>query len=201
MFFYLICNASIGNYQESKKKYLTTFIYGTIIYILLHAFLHTSSSQIAIYLKSYFWVIVGLDCAAMYYLYTYLNEETQEEGQKDLKTLLSSFYGQLTGQEDNQKDNQKDDSSEETSTNDPEKVGLDSSEPAQQKQKPNKNKDKVKDKSKKIEENLPEPEPAAYFSSQDLGSTPLSELPKFEDDLGSDSGSDVDLDKFEMTLQ
>ena len=185
MFFYLICNASIGNYQESRKKYLTTFIYGTIVYILLHAFLHTSNSQIAIYLKGYFWLIVALDCVAMYYLYAYIDGggddsvDGNEGEKKNLESLVNSLYNQMTGN--------KKTSDEQSHV------------PVKSKANPtenNKNNDK-------------ESEPRAYTEDDvSLQSTALTDLPVYEDDKeeemydnGSESGSDVDLDKFEMTLQ
>lgn len=205
MFFYLICNASIGNYQESKKKYLTTFIYGTIIYILLHAFLHTSSSQIAIYLKSYFWVVVVLDCAAMYYLYAYLNESDGEvENTKTLKSLLSSFYGQLSGEEqsepkENAKENAKENQKYGNNKDGNNKNGDDVDDDVD-----NRNAKDIKDNPRKKQDSqlIDEPaEPMAYTEDDTLQSTSLADLPSFVDDQASDSGSDVDLDNFEMTLQ
>lgn len=189
MFFYLICNASIGNYQESKKKYLTTFIYGTIIYILLHAFLHTSSSQIAIYLKSYFWVVVGLDCAAMYYLYTYLNEnDLGTDSTKNLKSLLTSFYGQFSGEETKEKTENLNTTKK---TNSEEKVSH---------VKISQNTE-IDEKQELESSKLESSEPMAYDGDDALQSTSLLDLESFGDDQVSDSGSDVDLDNFEMTLQ
>jgi hypothetical protein len=198
MFFYLICNASIGNYQESRKKYLTTFIYGTIIYILLHAFLHTSNSHIALYLKSYFWIILGLDCAAMYYLYVYINEsdESNMEEKKNLQSLVNSFFNQVSGSDPDQAPETSQDKKEEDN-------------PVTTNKTTSKTIGATKTTNNDSGSDL---EPKAYTETENsLQSTPLSDLPfdkeeyveddQKEYDNGSDSGSDVDLDKFEMTLQ
>jgi len=77
MFYYVIYNSSITNYVENQKKYLTTLLYGSILYILTHAYLSSSNSNFIRAIKPYFWAIILLDVASMYYLYQ------QGDGQTD----------------------------------------------------------------------------------------------------------------------
>ena len=74
MFYYLIYNSSFSNYQmDLNKKYITTILYGSILYILLHAYLSISSSMFIQQLKPYFWLILCLDIASIFYIYSSMN--------------------------------------------------------------------------------------------------------------------------------
>jgi len=75
MYYYIIYNSSIINKNEVSKRYLTTIMYGTICYILTHAYLSASSSDIVKKIKDYFWLIFVLDIGAMGYLYTQEGED------------------------------------------------------------------------------------------------------------------------------
>ena len=63
MFYYLIYNSSYIKKKENKDKSLYTLIYGSIVYIILHALLSfTFKSDII----KYFWIIFLIDCASIY---------------------------------------------------------------------------------------------------------------------------------------
>jgi hypothetical protein len=65
MFFYLIYNSTIIKKDNSKNKNITTLIYGTIIYIIIHAFIYINNN-IKEALLRYFWVIFSVDIISMF---------------------------------------------------------------------------------------------------------------------------------------
>ena len=79
MYYYLIYNSSIGNHYELEKRYLTTILYASILYILTHAFLSSSQSEFAKKIRNYFWMIFILDCCSMSYIY-YFDSAVFQEG-------------------------------------------------------------------------------------------------------------------------
>ena len=92
MFYYLIFNSSLSNYPDIHKKLITTILYGSILYIVLHAYLSISSSLLIQNLKPYFWLVYTLDCASIGYLY--LNMETSNEtldGISKIRELLRNY--------------------------------------------------------------------------------------------------------------
>ena len=54
MYYYIIYNSSIIDKGDDGKKYLTTLLYGSISYILTHAYLSSSSSKVVQSIKDYF---------------------------------------------------------------------------------------------------------------------------------------------------
>jgi len=90
MFYYVIYNSTVLNYSENNKS-LNTFIYGTVLYILLHGLINSYNNQFALYIKSYFWVILAIDIFSIYYMYNYLNVELDND-KNSLKALIDSFY-------------------------------------------------------------------------------------------------------------
>jgi hypothetical protein len=90
MFYYVIYNSTILNYAGNNKN-LNTFIYGTVLYILLHGLINSYTNQFAIYIKSYFWVILAIDIFSIYYMYNYINPENDSETTNSLKSLLDTF--------------------------------------------------------------------------------------------------------------
>ena len=89
MYYYLIYSSSLSNYQESKKKYLTTALYGSILYILTHAYFSSSNSNFIKSVKDYFWVILAMDILTMLYLYT------QNEGTGDIFQTVDQLKGKI----------------------------------------------------------------------------------------------------------
>ena len=65
MFYYLIYNSTIIKKDNSKNKNITTLIYGTIIYIIIHAFIYINNN-IKEALLRYFWVIFSVDIISMF---------------------------------------------------------------------------------------------------------------------------------------
>lgn len=63
MFYYLLYNSSFIKKKDNKDKTLYTLIYGSIIYIVLHAILSFSFKMDVV---RYFWFIFLIDCAAMF---------------------------------------------------------------------------------------------------------------------------------------
>lgn len=65
MFYYLIYNSTIIKKDNSKNKNVTTLIYGTIIYIVIHAFIYMNKT-IKDNLLRYFWLILSVDIVSMF---------------------------------------------------------------------------------------------------------------------------------------
>lgn len=187
MFYYVVYNSStLGGYSDQNKNYLTTFIYGTVAYIILHGLIHSYNNQLASYLKSYFWIIFLVDCASIFYLCNYLNRSEDDS----LKKLISSFY-----------------QSKDESIPEPPKINLDNDPKEQEKE----SKVSFKIDEDNTIERVEDKEPEAFQDDDGLGTTFLSDLDyqnnqqqENEDDIpdfSSDSGSDIDIDQFEMSLK
>jgi hypothetical protein len=91
MFYFLIFHTSISANKELDKKLLTTFLYGCILYIVLHAILNSSDRPFIQMIKQYFWFILGLDVVCMLYIYKTIYDKQQEAGQGS-----QSLLGKLT---------------------------------------------------------------------------------------------------------
>jgi hypothetical protein len=180
MFYYVIYNSTVLNYSLSNKN-LNTFIYGTVLYILLHGLINSYNNQFAYYIKSYFWVILAIDIFSIYYMYNYLGQDAESES-NTIKSLLDTFYKKIPTKEE-QNDNEDN--------------------------KNNKNNKNKKNKKNIEKEDNEEP---LYTSSDDTNENLLpqdfdpseslnDEIGENNSDQMSDAGSDIDLDKFEMSLQ
>ena len=179
MFYYVIYNSTLLNYSNKNKK-LNTFIYGTVLYILLHGLINSYDNQFAQYIKSYFWIILAIDIFAIYYLHNFIDPE--QENDTNIKDLIKSFYNNdpKLKTENNNNNNME----PETFNNLPEDI--DNNQNNQNNLENNKN-----NKNKENSDN--NNEPIAYFPD---------ELDINENiDQMSDAGSDIDMDKFEMSLQ
>ena len=75
MFYYLIYNSTIIKKDTLKNKNITTLIYGTIVYILIHALIYVNQS-IKDTLLRYFWVIFSVDIISIF-LSTEISSEIQ----------------------------------------------------------------------------------------------------------------------------
>lgn len=70
MFFYLLHNSTLIKKQKGIDKHISTMIYGSLIYILLHALLYASiDNKFFISLRKYFWIIFVLDCISVSFTY------------------------------------------------------------------------------------------------------------------------------------
>lgn len=97
MFYFLIFHTSISANKELDKKLLTTFLYGCILYIILHAILNSSDRSFIKTIKQYFWFIFGLDVICMIYIYKTIYDKQQEsdQGSQSLLSKLSEFFENL----------------------------------------------------------------------------------------------------------
>ncbi len=181
MFYYVIYNSTVLNYSENNKA-LNTFIYGTVLYILLHGLINSYNNQFALYIKSYFWVILAIDIFSIYYMYNYLNVELDND-KNSLKALIDSFYKKDSDSENN------------TTKNENKKNNTKQNNTKQNKKKQSQIDDEEQeDVNEEIEQDQePEPEPASSNNDQ----FPYENI---NDDQMSDAGSDIDLEKFELTL-
>lgn len=65
MFYYLIYNSTIIKKDNPKNKNVTTLIYGTIVYIVIHAFIYMNKT-VKENLLRYFWLILSVDIVSMF---------------------------------------------------------------------------------------------------------------------------------------
>ena len=91
MYYYLIYNSSIGNHYELEKRYLTTILYASILYILTHAFLSSSQSEFAKKIRNYFWMIFILDCCSMSYIYYFDSDSDQHTENNLVDNILNQI--------------------------------------------------------------------------------------------------------------
>ena len=89
MFYYLIYSSSITNYKDGQKKIITTLLYATIAYVLLHAFITLSESKLIQKLRLYFWIILLIDFGSMYY--TYQNDDDVSNWYKNIGDIRDKF--------------------------------------------------------------------------------------------------------------
>ena len=75
MFYYLIYNSTFIKKDTFKNKNVTTLIYGTIVYILVHGLIYVNKS-IKDTLLRYFWVLFSVDIISIF-LSTEITSELQ----------------------------------------------------------------------------------------------------------------------------
>lgn len=92
MFYFLLSNSSITKIKEPEKKLLTTFLYGSILYIIFHAILNTSTKPFFQIIKTYYWTILALDIFTLlfYYKDTFINLITKDGVVKKMITTLGN---------------------------------------------------------------------------------------------------------------
>ena len=73
MFFYLFYNSKIINANNDQQKNISTLIYGSIIYIILHAILFfKNNNEFLKNFQKYFWILFTLDCISV--LFTHISK-------------------------------------------------------------------------------------------------------------------------------
>ena len=211
MFYYVIYNSTVLNYSNNNKN-LNTFIYGTVLYILSHGLINSYDNQFARYIKSYFWVILAIDIFCIYYLHNNLEQDSNssdiDNETNSLKNILKSFYNTKNKNIDKNKDTDKNIDDDNSNNNKPETkkkpIKEDRSDNNKKKQK-----EDLEDDNKQNQKDLNEP---IAYSQEDDFNLPFdlqNDLPSdlsnnnlnIEIDQTSDSGSDIDLDNFESSLQ
>ena len=80
MFYFLLSNSSITKIKDPEKKLLTTFLYGSVLYIIFHAILNTSNKLFFQIIKTYYWTLLALDIFTLifYYKNTFINLITKD---------------------------------------------------------------------------------------------------------------------------
>lgn len=68
MFYFLIFHTSISASKTIDKKMLTTFLYGSVLYLILHGLIKTSKYDIFKHLADYYWYCIIIDVATLIYL-------------------------------------------------------------------------------------------------------------------------------------
>ena len=85
MFFYLIYNSSI--IKKDNNKNVNTLIYGSIVYIVLHALIYANNSLRSSILR-YFWIILSIDIVSIF-MSTEISSDLQKHNlAQDAKYLL-----------------------------------------------------------------------------------------------------------------
>jgi hypothetical protein len=64
MFFYLLNNSTFVTSSDKKRTYLNVIIYGSLLYILVHALFFLRNNSFS-KLKYYFWIILILDVSIL----------------------------------------------------------------------------------------------------------------------------------------
>jgi len=96
MFYYLIYNSTLSNYPDIHRKLITTILYGSILYIILHAYLSVSSSLFIQGLKPYFWLIFSLDISSIAYFY--MNTDISDTASSSIDKIRQLLKGYLSDQ-------------------------------------------------------------------------------------------------------
>lgn len=74
MFFYLFYNSSLIGKQNDPQKNISTLIYGSIIYIIVHSLLFFKhNNDFVTNLQKYFWILFTLDCISV--LFTFISKK------------------------------------------------------------------------------------------------------------------------------
>ena len=69
MFFYLFYNSTLIKSNSEGQKNINTLIYGSIIYIVLHAVLFSKNDDQFKNLRTYYWLLFSLDCSSIVFTY------------------------------------------------------------------------------------------------------------------------------------
>jgi hypothetical protein len=68
MFYFLIFHTSISASKTIDQKMLATFLYGSVLYLILHGLIKTSKYAIFKHLADYYWYCIIIDIATLVYL-------------------------------------------------------------------------------------------------------------------------------------
>ena len=199
MFFYLIYNSSFIKKDADKNKNVNTLIYGSIVYIILHALIYANVSLRNSILR-YFWIILSVDIISMF-LSTEISSDIQKHNlTQDAKTLLRKKKKRKEIVNDpipaEEKLIKKKNKQHEVKLNKEKKKETDIQETQDIL-------DQIEQDSKELEKELKNKK-VKFEDQKETKSTPLSEIKKKEDDEKSEisDGSDLELDleSFEKSL-
>lgn len=203
MFFYLLHNSSLIKKQTSIDKHISTMIYGSLIYILLHALLYTSmDNKFFVSLRKYFWIIFVLDCISVSFTYI-VNDNgkilfdkklTFPEPSKLPNVPKNMLYKNIIKNNENENENKNNKNNENKNKNNgPKNIEkkLD--------KKINNEKDKIEDV-EETTETLKKSTSIRDLRNEEIERLALSNIDKEISDGDSELGSDLDLDAFEKSL-
>jgi hypothetical protein len=93
MFYFLLSNSSITKIKDPEKKLLTTFLYGSVLYIIFHAILNTSNKSFFKIIKTYYWTLLALDIFTLifYYKSTFINLIIKDGIVKKIITMVGNL--------------------------------------------------------------------------------------------------------------
>ena len=99
MFYFMIFHSSISAGKDLDKKTLTTFLYGCVMYIILHALLSSSDRTFFATIQQYFWIIFAIDIICMFYIYFKLIQKNNPGDQSS--AVFQNLRSKLAGMLDN----------------------------------------------------------------------------------------------------
>ena len=75
MFYYLLNHSSLLNKQNEKAKNLSIILFGSLVYLAIHAFLSFNKNTSIQKIKPYFWFMFLLDTIMSYYSFIYKSKQ------------------------------------------------------------------------------------------------------------------------------
>lgn len=196
MFFYLLHNSSLIKKQNGIDKHISTMIYGSLIYILLHALLYASmDNKFFVSLRKYFWIIFVLDCISVSFTYI-VNENgkilfDQKLNFPEPTVKLPNIPNKIKNNDGKSQELKIiDKKTEQKLDNDNQNEN--------ENEKPN---DKtIKEDKKEKTEKLKKSTSIRDLRNEEIERLALSNIDKEISDGDSELGSDIDLDAFEKSL-
>ena len=91
MFYYLLYKSSLFNNQESDAKKISILLYGSITYIVIHAFINFTQNNTLMKLKPYFWSIWILDIIITLYNIYQVKEDIEVSDIFNLKNSIKDL--------------------------------------------------------------------------------------------------------------
>ena len=89
MFFYLYSNSNLIKSFESNPKYISILLFGSISYLLIHAFLSFTKPKLLSKIKMYFWIIISLDIILTYNNYNTSNSNSKESNNSFVEQIFN----------------------------------------------------------------------------------------------------------------
>ena len=84
MFYYLLNHSSLLNKQNEKAKNLSIILFGSLIYLSIHAFLSFNKNTTIQKVKPYFWFMILLDIIMSYYSFIYKSKQDKNNNNESL---------------------------------------------------------------------------------------------------------------------
>ena len=78
MFYYLLNHSSLLNKQNEKAKNLSIILFGSLVYLAIHAFLSFNKNTSIQKIKQYFWFMFLLDIVMSYYSFIHKSKDDND---------------------------------------------------------------------------------------------------------------------------